>query len=436
MNTLMNEKIMPVIMKFINSKPVLALKDGFVYAMPLMIAGSIFLLLAEFPIKQVTDFFASVGLKEVLNQAYACSFNIMALIAVIGIAYTYADNEGYAPLPAGAIALSSFLLLQPGDIVSQTGEQVSVILKAWCAGQGMVCAIIIGNLVGFIYCLLIKKGITIKMPNGVPAGIVNSFNALIPAVVIIFLMTALYAILQLGFDTTFFELIYGTIQTPLQGLSDSLWGIIAVAFLVPLLWWFGVHGASIVTGVMTGLWMANTAANQVILDSGKALTLENGAHIVTQQFYDQFICVTGSGITIGLVVYMLFRAKSKQYKELGKISIVPALFNVNEPVLFGTPIVLNPLLMVPFIAIPVLTAIIEYFAIASGLCPLYTGVLAPWTTPVIISGFIIGGWRTALLQAVIVVLSVIGYYPFIKKIDQLAFEKEEAMQNNVEENVL
>ena len=274
------------------------------------------------------------------------------------------------------------------------------------------------------------------MPNGVPAGIVNSFNALIPAVVIIFLMTALYAILQLGFDTTFFELIYGTIQTPLQGLSDSLWGIIAVAFLVPLLWWFGVHGASIVTGVMTGLWMANTAANQVILDSGKALTLENGAHIVTQQFYDQFICVTGSGITIGLVVYMLFRAKSKQYKELGKISIVPALFNVNEPVLFGTPIVLNPLLMVPFIAIPVLTAIIEYFAIASGLCPLYTGVLAPWTTPVIISGFIIGGWRTALLQAVIVVLSVIGYYPFIKKIDQLAFEKEEAMQNNVEENVL
>lgn len=94
MNTLMNEKIMPVIMKFINSKPVLALKDGFVYAMPLMIAGSIFLLLAEFPIKQVTDFFASVGLKEVLNQAYACSFNIMALIAVIGIAYTYADNEG------------------------------------------------------------------------------------------------------------------------------------------------------------------------------------------------------------------------------------------------------------------------------------------------------------------------------------------------------
>ena len=247
MNTLMNEKIMPVIMKFINSKPVLALKDGFVYAMPLMIAGSIFLLLAEFPIKQVTDFFASVGLKEVLNQAYACSFNIMALIAVIGIAYTYADNEGYAPLPAGAIALSSFLLLQPGDIVSQTGEQVSVILKAWCAGQGMVCAIIIGNLVGFIYCLLIKKGITIKMPNGVPAGIVNSFNALIPAVVITFLMTALYAILQLGFDTTFFELIYGTIQTPLQGLSDSLWGIIAVAFLVPLLWWFGVHGASIVT---------------------------------------------------------------------------------------------------------------------------------------------------------------------------------------------
>lgn len=434
MNVIMNEKIMPFIMKFINSKPVLALKDGFVYAMPLMITGSIFLLLAEFPISQVTDFFEQVGLKEIFNQAYACSFNIMAVIAVIGIAYTYADNEGCAPLPAGAIALSSFLLLQPGDIVNQAGEQVSVILKAWCAGQGMVCAIIIGIFVGFIYTLLLKKGITIKMPKGVPTGIVNSFNALIPAVAITFLATILYAVLKLGFDTTFFELIYATIQTPLQGLSDSLWGIIAVAFLVPFLWWFGVHGASIVTGVMTGLWMANTAANQAILDSGKALTLENGAHIVTQQFYDQFICVTGSGITIGLVVYMLWRSKSKQYKELGKISIIPALFNVNEPVLFGTPMVLNPLLIIPFIGIPVLTAIIEYFAIASGLCPLYTGVLAPWTTPVIISGFIIGGWRTALLQAVIVILSAIGYFPFIRKMDQMAFEKEQAMQSTAEEN--
>ena len=169
---------------------------------------------------------------------------------------------------------------------------------------------------------------------------------------------------------------------------------------------------------MGPMLLANSAANQAILDSGLELTLANGGHIVTKQFLDQFMTVTGSGITIGLVLYMAFLARSKQLKEIGKLGIAPSFFNVNEPVLFGTPIVLNPLLAVPFMIMPILSGVIEYFAIYTGLCPMYGGVIVPWTCPPIISGFLVGGWRTALLQTLILVLSFFIYLPFIRVTDK------------------
>ena len=113
---------------------------------------------------------------------------------------------------------------------------------------------------------------------------------------------------------------------------------------------------------MTGLLQANSLANQAIIDSGVELTIANGGHIVTQQFYDQFINITGAGITIGLIMYMFFFAKSKQLKALGKVGIIPALFGINEPVLFGVPIVMNPMLAVPFIGMPVIACLIQYSA--------------------------------------------------------------------------
>ena len=117
---------------------------------------------------------------------------------------------------------------------------------------------------------------------------------------------------------------------------------------------------------MTGLLQANSLANQAIIDSGVELTIANGGHIVTQQFYDQFINITGAGITIGLVMYMFFFAKSKQLKALGKVGIIPAIFGINEPVLFGTPIVMNPMLAIPFIGMPVIACLIQYFALYTG----------------------------------------------------------------------
>ena len=169
-----------------------------------------------------------------------------------------------------------------------------------------------------------------------------------------------YIVFKVTTGGTFIEWIYSALQVPLQGLSDSLPGAIGTALFISLLWWFGVHGQSVVNGVVTSLLTANALANSELLRSSGELVVGQGAHIVTQQFLDSFLILSGSGITFGIVAAMLFTAKSQQYKSLGKVSIFPALFNINEPVVFGFPIVMNPIMFIPFIVVPVLAALIVY----------------------------------------------------------------------------
>ncbi|AQR97790.1 PTS sugar transporter subunit IIC [Clostridium saccharoperbutylacetonicum] len=428
----LNEKVIPVIMKFVGLKGIVALKDGILYTLPIIMVGSIFLLLAQIPYKPFNDWMASMmgaGWTEPLMQAYGSSFAIIALIAVVGIAYTYAKNDGHEPLSSGIIALVVFLLTMNASVTTPDGVTVgNVINKDFIGGKGMVTAIIIGLVAGAIYSWFMAKKITIKMPAGVPQGVANSFAALIPAAVIITGATVLYAVLKYGMNTTFIELIYKVIQTPLQGISDSLGGVLVMSFLIPFLWWFGVHGSTIVSGIMTGILTSNTLENQAIIQSGKELTIANGGHIVTQQFLDNFVSMTGAGVTIGLVLCMIIFGKSAQSKELGKLAIVPGCFNINEPVTFGTPIVMNPFMAIPFIISPMITSLITYLSISTGLVPLFTGVMVPWTTPPIISGFILGGWRTALLQIVIMAISFFIYLPFFKKQDAINVKNEQAAQ--------
>ena len=425
MQEFFSNKVIPAIMKFVSLKGVVALKDGLLYTMPLTIVGSVFLLLANFPVPAVVNWFDSMGWIDPLNQAYGATFNIIALIGVIGIAYKYVKNEGYEALNAGVLAAVTFILTTDSFVVTESGEIVSnVINKTWTAGQGMISAIIIGLLVGWIYSWFMKNDIRIKMPAGVPEGVANSFTALIPGFVIVTGARLIYSFFKFVLDTTFIEAVYAFIQTPLQGLTDSLGGVIVMSLMIPFLWFFGIHGSTIVGGIIGSVLTANSLANQAILDSGMALTIENGGRIVTQQFLDQFINVTGAGMTIGLVIYMIFFAKSAQCKELGRLGGVPGLFNINEPILFGTPIVMNPFLAIPFIAMPVISGLILYFSIAVGLVPMFGGVMVPWTTPPIVSGFLVGGWKMAVLQTFILALSFFVYLPFIRKIDKMNLQAE------------
>ncbi|KHD15398.1 PTS sugar transporter subunit IIC [Clostridium butyricum] len=437
LNQTLNEKVVPVVMKFVNLKGVQALKDGMLYTLPLNIIGSMFLLVAAFPLKAFTDFCASTfgpNWNDPLYKVQNGTMSIMALVAVMGMAYVYAKNEGVEPFSSAVLSLSTFLIIT-NDWVEFTPEGAteafkvgSVIPRDWMGGKGMITAILVSLLVAWAYSLMIKKDMRIKMPEGVPEGVVNGFSALIPAAVIFIVADIVYAVFKFGFNSSLVEVIYKIVQQPLQMASDSPFGAVIIAFFVPFLWFFGIHGGVTVGGMVGSLLTPNTADNALLQAAG-TLDLAHGAHIVTQQFYDNFINLAGSGQTLGLTMAMLFLAKSAQYKQLGRLAITPNLFNINEPILFGTPIVLNPIMGVPFIIVPVVNALLLYFAIATEILPPMGGQLPPWTVPPVLSGLIIGGWKYAVMQFVVIALGGLIYLPFFKKIDAMAYADEIAAKN-------
>lgn len=424
MKDFIEKKILPPTMRFVNSSGVVAIRDGFVATMALTIVGSIFLLLANFPYIPVQNWLTEIGVRPVLLQAYDATFNILGLIAVFSIGYSYAKHKGVEPLHAGILSTVCYILLMEFSVTSEETKEVitGVIPFAYLGSKGMIASIILGLTAGSIYSWFVEKDITIKMPAGVPSGVANSFASVIPGAVIITGATVLYAIFR-SMGTTFIDFIYTLVQLPLQGLTSSFIGAILIAFAMNFLWWFGIHGSSIVAGIMAGVLTANMNANQLILDAGQVLTAANG-HIVTYNFRTMIMIITGSGITIGAVLFMVFFAKSQQYKRLGKLALGSSLFNINEPILFGTPMVLNPLLAIPFIGVPIVATMVSYLAMASGLVPLMGAINPPWTTPPIISGFLVGGWRLALLQVVVIAISFFGYFPFIRKQDRLNLMQE------------
>ncbi|WP_297421945.1 PTS sugar transporter subunit IIC [Clostridium sp.] len=437
-NQTLNEKVVPVIMKFVNLKGVQALKDGMMFTLPLNIIGSIFLLIAAFPVKAFTDFMVATfgaGWNDPLYKVQGSTMGIMALVGVIGMTYSYCKNEGIEPFSPSVIALSVFVIVTNNFVIYQPTPDAApiqvggAIPTAWVGGAGMITAIIVSLIVSFVYSAMVKRNITIKMPEGVPQGVVNAFSALIPAAIIFTGAAIVYATCKFGFQTSFVEIIYKVVQTPLQAASDSLPGAMLIAFAVPFLWFFGIHGGITVGGMVGPLLTANTAFNAELQKAG-TLDLAHGAHIVTQQFYDNFVNLTGSGQTLGLTLLLLFLAKSAQYKQLGKLALPPNLFNINEPILFGIPVVMNPIMGVPFILGPVINAMLLYFAIASGLLAPMGAQLPPWTIPTVISGFIIGGPSYALAQFVFLIVSTVIYFPFFKKADAMAYADELAAQQN------
>lgn len=431
MKTFLNEKIVPLVVKFTNTKAIQALKDGMMFVLPFLIVGSLFLLLANLPITAVANLIQKSGLADVFNQIYSASFALMSFFAVTGIAYTYLKNDQIETAFAGSLsALGSFILLMPFQMKSAKGEVISnIISKDWTAGKGMITAILVGLAAGWIYSFCIRKNWRIKMPAGVPPAVSDSFTALIPTSAVLIVAGIVYAIFKFAASTSFTEIIYSAIQTPLQGVTDSFGGVVLMSMVMSLLWWCGVHGGAICGAILAPILQANMSTSQAILDSGKRLTIANGGHIFTQQFWDNYLCMSGAGIVVGMVIYMAFLAKSEPLKKLGKLAILPNVFNINEPVIFGTPIVLNLYLIVPFTIFPMLVGAVSYWLMYTGILPLFSGVMVPWTTPPIISGFLIGGWRTALWQLVIIVLSAIVYYPFIKKLDTNSLAEEQNSNN-------
>ncbi|MEE0026283.1 MAG: PTS transporter subunit EIIC [Atopobiaceae bacterium] len=462
MGDFLQSTVLPVFMKFVNTRGVRAIKDGMMFTMPLIIVGAVYLLLFQLPIESAANFITSLGIVPFLSHGYTSTFQIIAMVCAIGVGYTWAKNEGWEPLSAGVISLAVFLILIPdyvGAVVTTAdgvttisaadtitaaeaaatdgavAATVSGLNKTWLAGQGMIGAILAGLASGCIYSIFMKKDIRIKMPEGVPDGVAAAFTGLIPAATICTGFVAIYGICMAVAGVTPIEVIYRFVQTPLQGLGDSLPGVIVFEGLIPLLWFFGVHGATVVGSVSQPIGLMNQADNAAIFQQGIDAGLsrdaaiaaigQNGGHIFTEAFCNCFQAITGSGITIGLVIFMTFFAKSAQLKQVGKLGLGCGIFNINEPVLFGTPIVLNPKLLVPFVVAPLVCNIGAYVLTDIGFIPYTMGVTVPWTTPPILSGLLCIGWQAALWQAVALVASFFIYLPFAKSVDNdyLALEQ-------------
>lgn len=419
----LDRAFLPMITSVVNLRPLTALRNGMTYTIPIIIAGSLFFLFAHFPVDYIAQWIDKTGFSMYFTQVYQATFDVIAFWIVFAIAYAYAKEENIDRLPVGMTALSAYLLLiQPLNV---QGE----IDNIWTGGEGILGAVATGLLIGWGYARLARFVKGWRQRGKIPENVWQSFTSLIPILAIVIFTLIGSAVFQQLFGMTVIQGIWTYVQLPIQSLIDTLFGVLLLGFFVPFLWLFGLHGSAMVNGLVSPILQANSLANAEILASGKELTVANGGHIVTQQFLDQFMTVTGAGLTLGAVFFMMFFAKSRKYRELGKLSLLPAFFNINESIIFSTPIVMNPMMAVPFIFAPILSGLITYSALYFGFVPLFTAVQVPWTTPPILSGFLVGGVPAAILQGIVLAISFFIYFPFLKKIDSANFKKERQTKN-------
>lgn len=429
----LQEKMGPIAYKLDSNRYLSAIKTGFFGAMPILIIGSVFLLFANLPIPGYADFMASImgeNWTTYFMVPYDMTMNIMTIFVVFGIAKDLAHHYKVDDLAAVVIAVVAFFILTP--TIADTGG-ANGIPTSNLGASGLFVGMITAILAVEISRWVEQRGWTIKMPDSVPSNVARSFTALIPA----FFVIVIFDLIRIGFSFTAYDtaqaFIFQILQTPLTALGSSLPATIVVLLFEGLLWSFGIHGSNIVGAVMQPIWLSLTADNAAAFSAHEALP-----HIVNYQFYSNFIKVGGAGGTLGLAILCVFVAKSAQFKTLGKLAIAPGIFNINEPLIFGIPIVLNPVMMIPFILTPVVLAIVAYFAMATGLVDFTNGTNLPWTTPPIVSGFLLNGWRGALLQVVQIGLSMAIYFPFFKLEDNKAYqlELEGAHENQTPEEAL
>ena len=419
----LDRAFLPMITSVVNLRPLTALRNGMTYTIPIIIAGSLFFLFAHFPVDYIAQWIDKTGFSMYFTQVYQATFDVIAFWIVFAIAYAYAKEENIDRLPVGMTALSAYLLLiQPLNVQGEIDNM-------WTGGEGILGAVATGLLIGWGYARLARFAKGWRQRGKIPENVWQSFTSLIPILAIVIFTLIGSAVFQQLFGMTVIQGIWTYVQLPIQSLIDTLFGVLLLGFFVPFLWLFGLHGSAMVNGLVSPILQANSLANAEILASGKELTVANGGHIVTQQFLDQFMTVTGAGLTLGAVFFMMFFAKSRKYRELGKLSLLPAFFNINESIIFSTPIVMNPMMAVPFIFAPILSGLITYSALYFGFVPLFTAVQVPWTTPPILSGFLVGGVPAAILQGIVLAISFFIYFPFLKKIDSANFKKERQTKN-------
>ena len=408
-----SEKILPLANALGQNRYLTVLRDAFMLSFPITMFGSIVVVIINLP------FFndATKGtLSTLFGNGQNATMSIMTVFVTFGIGYYLSKSYDVEGIFGGAVSFASFLILTPFFMTTESGETVTSVLSLDRLGaKGMFIGMIAAFLAAEIYCRVTKRGWQIKMPDGVPPAVTKSFAALIPAIVTLTIFLMINAIMTGVFHANLHDVIYELIQKPLTGLGSSLPATLLALFLVQFLWFFGLHGQIIVNSVMDPIWNTLMLDNLEAYQNGEALP-----HIVTKPFMETFtVGLGGSGMTLAVVILMAFVLKKKQYRDVGRLALAPGIFNVNEPAIFGMPIVLNATILIPWVVAPLVVTTFNYLVMAAGLVPAPTGVSVPWTVPVIASGVLAtNSWLGGLLQVIDVVLVGMIWYPFLRILDR------------------
>lgn len=418
-------KIAPVAGAFASQRHIGAIRDGFIGGMPFMIVGSFLLVFAFPPFSADTSFAFGqwwIGMSkeyfDVIMTPFNMTMGIMSCYISVGIAYNLAQHYELDALPTALLSLMTFLMVA----APMEEGQLSA---SFMGGTGIFTTIIVAIYVTELTRFLKVRNIGIKLPEQVPQKIRQSFDLLIPAMVVILTIYPLNLMLQGQLDMILPGAIMAMFK-PLVSASDSLPAILLAVFVAHALWFAGIHGAAIVGGIMAPFWLVNLGLNQDALAAGTELPAT-----FIEPFWSFFITLGGSGATFALVLLYL-RSKSVHLRSIGKLCVVPSAFNINEPIIFGSPIVMNPILFIPFVGIPMINATIAYIAVQTEMVGKIIS-LVPWTAPAPIGAAWGAGWQLSngALVLGLIILDLVLYYPFFKVYEKELLKQETAEASDI-----
>lgn len=415
------EKVAPVATRLSSQKYLKALQSTFLFLIPFFTIGSFALVLISPPMDYTTmdpGFLCSFmrGWQAfadytgpVLEYVFNVTMPLMSLYVAVGISYNLCKEYKMNTMMPILVTMSTF-------VISASMNVDRTLSFAAFDATGLFTAIFVGITSFELYRVLVKKKIgRINLEgSGVPPALADSIGNLVPVAIVV-ILTAFLNNLLLSFAHINLPQVITMLMTPLVSAVDNVWGIIILALIVMVFWWFGIHD-SVITSALDPFFYSNLGANAAAFAAGTAAVAL--PHVVTAPFWWNFMAIGGSGATLGLA-FLALTSKSKQLRTIGKLSFIPSLFNINEPLIFGLPLMYNPIMMIPFIIVMPLNGLITYLAMSSGLVA-RTFAYASWNMFSPIAALIdTMDFKAVLLIIFLIVVDILIYLPFFK-----AFEKE------------
>ena len=406
------EKIAPPLVKFSQMRYVQIIQRTFITFTGLLIVGSLFLLLASFPVQGYKDFIGTFSAKFAAASGVGTSF--IGLFVVISAAFAtieYYNKNGENNDILGPVILSvaCFFLIVPAQTVKTFIEgkdpgTFAGVPTDFLGPKGVFAALIIAIVTAELYRFFVRKKLVIKMPEGVPPMVAQAFVALIPSLLIVTFWWVIRVVLNINLP----QIIMNAFQ-PLVSAGDSVATVMTSSFLNRILWSVGIHGGNVVGSVASPIWTQMNVANQAAMAAGESLP-----HLFSGVFYDNYIWI---GLA-PLSAIMCF-SKSKRIKALGVLSLPAALFNIGEPLIFGLPIVMNPLMMIPFVLSYMVIAVVAVVLVSTGILPVPV-LTVPWITPAPIKAFLStnGSFAAALFVIATWVILAVVFWPFVKAMEK------------------